>query len=332
MRIESSVTSVSWIPSEAMTGIMRIPMDIHLGHYDDPPPDVIEDFASLVAADRCRFANRLEAWIDVDDSGSITAARHAGGGMVGGTTAGVGPASVRIPGVAYPELRNEPEIGADQATFVQTAGGRTGAPFPRKMDRPPYVTLTSPTAWTTLALTIRTDGTSEFEVRGASPFPRHWIYDHAGRLSKKSGSIDFEDWTHRRHDADTPWGDTDAEALVTGVETALERELSLQIMRSGNKPRIMEFDAGEALMREGEESDFIALVLDGVVTIDVDGTTVAEAGPGAVLGERSALEGGARTASVTARTRVKAAFTTPEMLRSTDLTTLAEGHRREEPA
>ena len=223
MRIESSVTSVSWIPSEAMAGLMRLPMDIGLAHYDDPPPDVIDDFGALVGADACRFANRLSAWIDVGDAGNITAAGYSGGGLVGGTTAGVGRAVVRIPGIGYPEITLEPAVSDDAATFVQTAGGPTGAPFPRKMDRPPYVTLTSPTAWTTLALTISADGTSKFEVRGASPFPRHWIYDRSGVLSLKSGSIDFKDWTHRRHDADTPWGDEDSPILVTEVESALER-------------------------------------------------------------------------------------------------------------
>jgi len=330
MRIESSVTSVGWIPSEALKGLMRVPMDIHLGHYDDPPADQIDDFAALVDSDKCRFANRLAAWIDVDEDGTITDAGYSGGGLVGGTTAGIGAASVRIPGIAYPEIREDPLIGDDGVTFVQTAGGRTGAPFPRKMDRPPYVSLTSPTAWSTLKLTIRTDGSSEFEVRGASPFPRHWIYDDGGKLALKSGSIDFADWTHRRHDADTPWGDTDSPALVTEVETPLERELSLQIMRSGPKPKIVDIAAGEVLMREGDMDSEIALILDGVVSINVDGSVVAEAGPGAVLGEHAALEGGRRTATVTALTPVKVALSPPGDLSAADLADLASGHRRED--
>ena len=329
MRIETSVTSISWIPSEAMTGLMRLPMDLHLGHYDEPPPDVIDDFAGFVDSDRCRFANRLAAWIEVDDNGTITDAGYSGGGLVGGTVAGIGAASVRIPGIAYPEVRTEPALDTNSVTFIQTAGGRTGAPFPRKMDRPPYMTLTSPTAWTTLQLTIRADGTSDFEVRGASPFPRHWFYDASGTLAQKSGSIDFKDWTHRRHDADTPWGDTDAVAVVTPVETALERTLSLQIMKAGHKPRIENIEEGKALIREGDESDDIVLLLDGVVGIDVAGNRVAEAGPGAVLGERSALEGGTRTATVTAITKVKAAFARPDSLRTEALMELSSGHRRE---
>src|SRR5690348_14053568 len=41
MRIESSVTSLSWIPSEAISGVMRLPFDLGPVHYDDPPPDHI---------------------------------------------------------------------------------------------------------------------------------------------------------------------------------------------------------------------------------------------------------------------------------------------------
>ena len=330
MRIESSVTSVSWIPSEAMTGLMKLPMDVGLGHYDDPPPDVVDDFAALVDQDRCRFVNQLTAWIDVEPSGAVTDSGYSGGGLVGGTIAGIGPASVRIPGVGFPELREDPAVTGESVTFVQTAGGRTGAPFPRRMDKPPYVSLTAPTAWTTLALTIGADGTSDFEVRGASPFPRHWIYDVTQALSAKSGSIDFEDWTHRKHEAETPWGAADSPALVVAVETALERRLSLDIMRSGHKPRIFDSDPGTALMVEGAQEDSIVLILDGVVEITVDGNRVAEAGPGAVLGERAALEGGRRTATVSALTKVKAASVTADQLREEALRELAEGHHKEQ--
>ena len=43
MRHENSVTSISWIPQEAMTGPMRIPMDIGIGHYDQAPPEQLRD-------------------------------------------------------------------------------------------------------------------------------------------------------------------------------------------------------------------------------------------------------------------------------------------------
>jgi hypothetical protein len=38
MRIESSVTSVSWIPSEAITGMAKVPFEAGFTHYDVPRP------------------------------------------------------------------------------------------------------------------------------------------------------------------------------------------------------------------------------------------------------------------------------------------------------
>ena len=49
MRIESSVTSISWIPSEAVAGVTKVPFEMGVAHYDDPPPDHIE-----FARPRCR--------------------------------------------------------------------------------------------------------------------------------------------------------------------------------------------------------------------------------------------------------------------------------------
>ena len=78
MRIESSVTSLSWIPSEAVRGATRVAFDAGFTHYDDPPPDVIEDLEALRKADRFRFANVLSAWIDVDGNGKVTGHGYSG--------------------------------------------------------------------------------------------------------------------------------------------------------------------------------------------------------------------------------------------------------------
>src|SRR5581483_3006238 len=71
MRIESSVTSLSWIPSEAIKGMTKMPFEVGVAHYDETPPDVIDDLGALRDADRFRFANQLSAWIEVED-GRIT--------------------------------------------------------------------------------------------------------------------------------------------------------------------------------------------------------------------------------------------------------------------
>ena len=89
MEIESSVTSVSWIPSEAITGVTKVPFEVSVAHYDKPLPDVIEDLDELRRSDRFRFANELRAFIEVDD-GRITGYGYRGGGLIGSTTLKLG--------------------------------------------------------------------------------------------------------------------------------------------------------------------------------------------------------------------------------------------------
>jgi len=52
MRVESAVTSVSWIPSEAVAGLAKRGITAGAVRYDDPPPDRITDLAALHAAGR----------------------------------------------------------------------------------------------------------------------------------------------------------------------------------------------------------------------------------------------------------------------------------------
>ena len=70
MRIQSSVTSISWIPSEAIEGVTKMPFEMGVAHYDDPPPDHIDSLDALrdwrIAF---RFANELDG---VDRGGGRT--------------------------------------------------------------------------------------------------------------------------------------------------------------------------------------------------------------------------------------------------------------------
>ena len=111
MRHESSVTSLSWIPSEAVTGSTRLAFDAGIGHYDAPPPDEISDIAELRAADRFRFANVLNAWIEVGADGDIRDAGYSGGGMMGSTTMKLGTLKYRFQAVQLQDLRRAPEHG-----------------------------------------------------------------------------------------------------------------------------------------------------------------------------------------------------------------------------
>ena len=72
------------------------------------------------------------------------------------------------------------------------------------------------------------------------------------------------------------------------------------------------------------------MLLDGVVAIEVDGEPVAEIGPGAVLGERAALEGGLRTSTIRTVTACRVAVARADQIDRERLAELSEGHRREE--
>ncbi len=329
MHYESSVTSVSWIPSEAFSGIMKLPVAVGVARYDDPLPDRIDDLDALRSADRFRFANELRAWVEVEH-GTITGAGYSGGGHIGSTTLKLGPAGVTIPAVAFPVLQAAPIVTGGAATFVQTAGGRTGAPMPRTVRGGSLVRITAPTAWTTLRLTIDAGGSSEFELVGASPFPRHWIYDHGGQLAAKSGLIDFKTWSKEHFGDNTPWGDIESPALMAQVESAVERELSLHIMRGGAKPTIRKLQEGDLAMEQGSAGTELMLVLDGVLGVEVGGETLAEVGPGSIVGERAIIEAGVRTATLRALTPVKLAVANVADIDPAALAEVAKTHRRED--
>jgi hypothetical protein len=307
MRIESSVAAVSWIPSEAIEGLPKLPFELGIGHYDEPPPGELRegDLQRLRDAGRYREANELRAWIEVED-GRIVDHGHEGGAFVGSTTFRFGK-SVTLPGVAFDTLRPEPEILDGSVRFVQTVGGRLNFPAPRRVRGKPFFRIHPSTAWTTLALTIDADGSSAHELVGASQFPRHWIYDRHGALVHKAGTLDFKAWYREAHGGHTPWGDEESDAFVTTVETALERQLSRELMAGDATPKRRRIKPGEMLVEQGETGEDLFLLLDGVVVAEVDGEELVEIGPGAILGELAALEGGVRTATLRARTGCRVA-------------------------
>ena len=333
MRYESSVISLSWIPSEAIRGMSKSAFEMGPLHYDDPPPESLagpEEIEVLRAADRFRFGNELRGWVDVED-GRIVGHGQSGGCHIGVTKLKLGR-TFNVAAVAMPELRLEPEVGLGWVRFTQTAGGRTGVPMPRPVSRAPFFRVEAPLVWTTLSLTIHADGSAEHSVVGASPFPRHWIYNAAGNLSHKSGLLEMKDWARHAFGKATPWGAEDSPAVVTEVETALERELSATIMRGGAKPKIRKLTEGRALVEQGQPGSELYLLLDGVLSVEVDERPVAEVGPGVVLGERAILEGGARTSTLRAVTDCRVAVAEADAIDRTALAELSEGHRREDPS
>jgi Cyclic nucleotide-binding domain len=318
VRIESSVTAVSWVPLDCVEGGQRLQFHVGAAQYDDPPPQHLDDLAALLAAGRVRLANRLEGFIEVGD-GRIVAHGQSGQGQVGtpghplaspapgsgGLRGAEPPASVGFTAVALPDLRPEPVVGDGWVRFGQTAGGMLSVGMPYRPAGSAAPRVAAPAAWTTLSLTIRVDGTSEATLAGASPFPRHWVYDDHGRLVATSGLVDFSGWQADAWDPFTPWGGRDAPARVTAVATALERELSRIIV--GAVPHWLRLRRGATLVEQDEPGRELYLLFDGLLAVEVDGRTVGEIGPGAVVGEIALLEGGRRTATLRAVTPCRVA-------------------------
>lgn len=334
MRYAATVVSVSWIPSESISGLLRGGFDAGVAHYDEPPPDRVlgrADVEQLRAGDRFRFANVVSGWVEADD-GRVTAFGWGddAGLVMGSTTVHLARLGTTFRGYSLPVLRQQPHQAGDRVTFTQTVGGRTGVPLPRPVRHLPFAQWHAPLVWTTLALTLHADGAAEVSLPGASAFPRHWVYGPDGGLTLKSGITDQASWVTSSFGRRTPWGDADSPALVVAAESELERQLSGELMRAGRRPQIRRLAAGTTLTREGEAGDELYLLLDGVLRVEVSGRVVAEVGPGAVLGERSLLEDGRRTSTLVAATPVRVAVAAGNAVDVERLRSLAAMHRREE--
>lgn len=337
MRIEATGVTISWIPSESVEGPLKAGFDLRLSHYDAPPPDRLtgpDQVRALRDADAFRFANVLAVWADVE-GGEVRAhgVLPAAGIEMGATTVRVAGVGATFQAASLPVLRHDAEPLADGGVrYVQTVGGRTGVPLPRPVPHAPFVRWQAPTVWTTLAVDVHPDGSASAELLGASPFPRHWLYGPAGDLVAKSSVTDQATWMNHVFGPRTPWHDDDRPARVHPVESALEHELSVTIMRGGSAPTVRRLAEGDTLTRQDEPGDALYLVLDGVLRVEVDGRPVAEVGPGAVLGERAVLEGGTRSSTLVATTPVRVAEARADAIDLERLRELAQGHHREEIA
>ena len=92
-------------------------------------------------------------------------------------------------------------------------------------------------------------------------------------------------------------------------------------------PERRTLDPGETLVEQGAPGDELYLVLDGVLAVEIDGEEVAEIGPGAVVGEKALLEGGARTATLRAQTRCRVGVIPGDLIDLQELEDLAATRR-----
>jgi hypothetical protein len=333
VRVEGSVTAISWVPAQAVERAAKAGFRLGSSRADPAPPDDLgADIDATLDAlvDRYRFANRLWGFAEFEDDGEVRRYGERGSGRLGHRTVreGVELAFGIIP---MPARRGEPVVGPGWVRFDQTWGGRTASNMAKGTLRPPFVRFNAPVAWTTLELTLYADGRVEGRMVGASPFPRHWVYGADGRLDATSAITDWTGWAGSAIGTHTPWGDEDSPAFVTAVESALERELAEMLLRDTPRPAVRRLKVGEVLTRQGDPGDELYIIVDGVLVVSVDGAEVVELGPGTVLGERAVLQGGRRTGTLTARTRAKVIVVPAERVDRDRLAGLALSHRRELP-
>ena len=67
----------------------------------------------------------------------------------------------------------------------------------------------------------------------------------------------------------------------------------------------VEFPAGKVIAKQGESGVGFHMITDGEATVSVDGIEHAKLGPGSFFGEISLIDGGPRSATVTAATDLK---------------------------
>lgn len=288
-----------------MEGAFKLPFSLGIAHYDAPPADSVPDVEGLLAADAIRFANQIRAWIDVTD-GQITGYGMDGGGRLGSTTVRLASRRFTFAGVALPNLLAPPEVHPDRIRFIQTAGGHTGAAVPRRIPHPPYMRLSAPLAWSTIALTVWSDGFSRAELTAASPFPRHYLYDSAGKLTVKSALIRYRAWLRRSEQATSPWGGAGESVPVAPVRSGVERSLADSILVSGSY-RQRDLPAGGRLADLPLAKGEVHVLLDGLLIIEIDGKPVLEAGPGAIFDPGGRTRESKEHVSVRARTRCRLA-------------------------
>jgi Cyclic nucleotide-binding domain len=323
-RIASSVTSISWIPKQAVEGLPGLPFGLGATHYDPPPPDTIEDIETMNAAGSYRFANKLEAWIETE-GGKVVDYGQSGRGYISGTEVKFGLGGIVFQPVPFPDLQWEPKQADDHVTFLQTAGGRTGMPAPRRVRGKSIFRFNAPPAWTTLSLTLHANGRVERALVGASPFPRHWVYDDDGSLVQKSGLIDFQNWYRSVFDTGTPWEEQDMEPVVMAAESNVERQLSKEIIDLD--PRFERLAPGDTLIEQGDTGTDVYLLFDGVLSVEQGGEEIVELGPGAIVGEMALVDGTRRNATLRATTPCRVAVIAGDRIDRAALTKVAEQRR-----
>jgi hypothetical protein len=177
----------------------------------------------------------------------------------------------------------------------------------------PFVRVSAPLAWSTIVLTLHADGTSESEIADASLFPRHYLYDSAGRLTHKSALIRYKEWLRRSEEQRSPWAGVHQAVPMVGVKAEAERSLADTILVSAryNQCRM---SAGAMLGSVSIRGDQVAVLLDGLLVVLIDDEPTVQLGPGAILDPSHRSEESKQHAKIRAQTAARLALLSRDQL------------------
>ena len=321
MRFDATATAITWLPFAALDRIPAVPLELAVAHYDEPPPSVLPDLDALRREDAFREANELRAWIEVAGD-EIIDYGQGGRSLLSEPSLELEDRQISFAAVEFPVIQPEPEVGDGWVRFTQTVGGRIGLPAPRRVVGRPYFHVGAVSAWTTLELVLRLDGTSEARLVAASPFPRHSLYGADQEFLEVFGADELE------LGDGTPWGDEGTPAFAAAVESELERRLATSILRDGTRLVRRRVARSEVLVEQGAPGRELFVLLDGVFEVEIGGEVVAQVGSGAILGERAVLGDGRRTATLRAVRSSRVAVIAPDQLDRSDLIQISASRAR----
>ena len=89
-------------------------------------------------------------------------------------------------------------------------------------------------------------------------------------------------------------------ADVIAAQSEVEQRLIDQIVNGTLPPTVRDLNAGTNLFQQGYFAQAVHLVLEGEVSVTVDGAEVARLGPGHIFGEMAMLTNRQRTGTLTA--------------------------------
>jgi CRP/FNR family cyclic AMP-dependent transcriptional regulator len=127
---------------------------------------------------------------------------------------------------------------------------------------------------------------------------------HASYASRAAGAIAIRSAVDEgdREEVDVARDDIDSKLAAVPLFSACTRR-ELGIIRRGAKE--LSHRAGTVIAREGQRGVGLFLIVEGECSVSIGGKEKATLGPGQFFGEIALLDGGPRTATVTAVTDVR---------------------------